>query len=142
MAVMRNEAGNGKADGEDMKHSLKIGALKAAAHYCTFTVIAASAAVIAGCTSSSAVSGRSSEYTQTMARPIAADTYPVIEGKLPAANVQMSNDEAADISARLTALSGKRKSGEISEAEYQRRLKELQALAANHGADTLKEIQN
>ena len=77
-----------------------------------------------------------------MARPIAADTYPVIEGKLPAANVQMSNDEAAQLSARLSALSGKRKSGEISEAEYQRRLKELQALAANHGADTLKEIQN
>lgn len=136
MAVMRNKAGTRKADGEDMIYSLK-----AAAQYCAFAALAASAAIVAGCTSS-AVSGQSSEYTRTMARPIAADTYPVIEGKLPAANVQMSNEEAADLSARLSALSGKRKSGEISEAEYQRRLKELQALAANHGADTLKEIQN
>lgn len=137
MAVMRNEAGTRKADGEDMTYSFRTGV-----HYFAFAALAASATIVAGCTSSSAVSGRSSDYTQTMARPIAADTYPVIEGKLPAANVQMSNDEAAQLSARLSALSGKRKSGEISEAEYQRRLKELQALAANHGADTLKEIQN
>jgi hypothetical protein len=43
---------------------------------------------------------------------------------------------------RLTALAGQRQTGAISEAEYQRRLKELQLLAERHGPDALKEIEN
>nr|WP_225166427.1 hypothetical protein [Ensifer sp. IC4062] len=43
---------------------------------------------------------------------------------------------------RLTALAAARQSGSISEAEYQRRLKELQLLAEQHGDDTLKQIAN
>ncbi|MDQ0320227.1 outer membrane murein-binding lipoprotein Lpp [Pararhizobium capsulatum DSM 1112] len=119
-----------------MRHSLKV-----ATRLCTLTACAVSMALVAGC-SSTTLDDRSSTYTTTMARPVAADVYPVIEGKRPAAAVQMSNDEAASLSARLTSLSHARSSGQISEAEYQRRLKELQALAANHGSDTLKEIQN
>ncbi|WP_143523424.1 hypothetical protein [Pararhizobium arenae] len=119
-----------------MRHSLKV-----AARFGTLAVLAASTAVLAAC-SPTKLDNRSSSYTSTMARPIAADVYPVIEGKRPAATAQMSNDQAASLSARLTALSGARNSGQITEAEYQRRLAELQALAANHGRDTLKEIQN
>ena len=96
---------------------------------------------LAGC-SSTAVDEPPSMYSATMAKPVPTDVYPVIEGKLPAASTQMSNEEAASQSARLTALGNARSSGQISEAEYQRRLKELQLLAANHGADTLKQIQN
>ena len=95
---------------------------------------------LAACTSAK-VEEQPSIYSATMAKPIPADVYPVIEGKLPAATTQMSNEAAASQSARLTALGAARSSGKISEAEYQRRLKELQLLAANHGADTLKQIQ-
>jgi outer membrane murein-binding lipoprotein Lpp len=121
-------------DGDDMTH-------QRAARLCTLAATAAAMALVAGC-SSTKLDDRSSTYTTTMARPIAADVYPVIEGARPAAAAQMSNDEAAALSARLTSLSRARSSGQISEAEYQRRLAELQALAANHGTDTLKEIQN
>ncbi len=95
---------------------------------------------LAAC-SSAKVEEQPSIYSATMAKPIPTDVYPVIEGKLPAAGPQMSNEEAASQSARLTALGAARSSGKISEAEYQRRLKELQQLAANHGANTLKQIQ-
>jgi hypothetical protein len=96
---------------------------------------------LTACSSSTRVE-QPSIYSATMAKPISADTYPVIEGKLPAASAQMSNEEAASQEARLTALGAARSSGKISEAEYQRRLQELRLLAANHGTDTLKEIQN
>ncbi len=95
---------------------------------------------LAACTSAK-VEEQPSIYSATMAKPIPADVYPVIEGKLPAATTQMSNEAAASQSARLTALGAARSSGKISEAEYQRRMKELQLLATNHGSDTLKEIQ-
>ncbi|OBZ94108.1 hypothetical protein ADU59_18100 [Pararhizobium polonicum] len=103
--------------------------------------LAGLAIALAGC-NSTAVDEQPSIYSATMAKPIPADVYPVIEGKLPAATTQMSNEEAASQQAKLTALGSARSSGAISEAEYQRRLKELQLLAANHGADTLKQIQN
>lgn len=99
------------------------------------------ALALAGCNSAK-VDEQPSIYTETMAKPIPADVYPVIEGKRPAASAQMSNEEAAAQEARLTALASARSSGKISEAEYQRRLKELQLLAASHGTDTLKQIQN
>jgi hypothetical protein len=95
---------------------------------------------LAACTSAK-VEEQPSIYSATMAKPIPADVYPVIEGKLPAATTQMSNESAASQSARLTALGAARSSGKISEAEYQRRMKEMQLLATNHGTDTLKEIQ-
>lgn len=95
---------------------------------------------LAACSSSSGPT-QPSLYSAA-AKPASADVYPVIEGKLPAASAQMSNEEAASQSARLTALGSARSSGQITEAEYQRRLKELRLLAANHGSDAQKQIEN
>jgi hypothetical protein len=69
-------------------------------------------------------------------------TYPSVYGQKPAAMPQMTDEEALNMQGRLTALSAQRASGAISEAEYQRRLKALQLLAAQHGPDTLKQIEN
>jgi ABC-type uncharacterized transport system auxiliary subunit len=97
-------------------------------------------AAAAGCTAPQA--DRQPAYTSTMARPVPTDVYPRIEGKLPAAAPQMTNEQAASLSSRLSGLSARRASGAISEAEYRRRVAELQALAQNHGADTLDQIRN
>lgn len=104
-----------------------------------FTLLLAVSA-LAGCTSYEGE--RQQSYTSAMARPVPTDLYPVIEGRRPTAAPQMSNEEAAALQARMTALSGRRAAGQITEAEYQRRLKELEALAANHGSETLAEIKN
>ncbi|WP_331374232.1 SHOCT domain-containing protein [Sinorhizobium chiapasense] len=69
-------------------------------------------------------------------------TFPSVYGQKPAAAAQMSDEDAVSMQTRLTALAAARQSGSISEAEYQRRLKELQLLAEQHGADTLKQIEN
>jgi len=69
-------------------------------------------------------------------------TYPSVYGQRVAATQQMTDEEAVNQEERLTALAAERRSGAISEAEYQRRLKELQMLAERHGADTLKQIEN
>jgi len=71
-----------------------------------------------------------------------ADQYPDFSGPLTAASVQMGDDEASQMSQHLTALAHLRQTGAVSEAEYQRRLAEMQALAKNHGSDTLSQIQN
>lgn len=68
------------------------------------------------------------------------DGYPNFGAPLTAANVQMSDEEAADLQHKLTALSTQRKAGTITEAEYQRRVAEYRKLAADHGPETLSEI--
>lgn len=68
------------------------------------------------------------------------DGYPDFSGSLTAANVQMGNEEAAELQAKLSALGAARKAGTISEAEYQRRLLELRKLAAEHGQDAQAQI--
>ncbi|MBP1849901.1 hypothetical protein [Rhizobium halophytocola] len=65
-----------------------------------------------------------------------ADGYPSFSTPLTAANSQMSNEEAAALSARMNALSHARRAGSVSEAEYRRQMLALQQLAANHGRDT------
>ncbi len=70
------------------------------------------------------------------------DGYPSFGAPLTAANVQMSDDEASGLQKKLTALGAQRKAGTISEAEYQRRVAEYRKLAADHGIDTLNEINN
>ncbi|UDF29637.1 UNVERIFIED_ORG: hypothetical protein LHK14_19350 [Roseateles sp. XES5] len=70
-----------------------------------------------------------------------AAVYPDITAVVTAETQQMSDEEAADYGARLTALSHRRKSGAISEAEYRRQLAELQALRDNHGKAALAEIE-
>lgn len=57
------------------------------------------------------------------------DGYPEFSKPLTAANVQMSNDEAKEMSARLSALGAQRKSGQISQAEYDRKVQEMRKLA-------------
>ena len=75
-------------------------------------------------------------------RPAYADGYPNFAGSLNAASVQMSNEEATALQAQLTSLGAARKSGAISEAEYQAKLAELRKLAAQHGAETQAQIAN
>lgn len=105
-------------------------------------IAAGCAILLSGGCSSTADQVEQTSYSATMARPIAPDVYPVIEGKRPTAGPQMTNEQAAAQEARLSSLSGLRSSGKITEAEYRRRMQELDTLAANHGADTLKEIRN
>ncbi|MGO8048595.1 hypothetical protein ACC713_38210, partial [Rhizobium johnstonii] len=59
---------------------------------------------------------------------------------LTAANVQMSDEQAAELQHQLTALAARRKAGARSEAEYQAKVAEMRRLAAKHGTDTLSEI--
>ena len=70
-----------------------------------------------------------------------AEVYPDITALVGGETQQMSDEEAASYSARLTALSSRRRSGAISEAEYRRKLAELQALRDGHGKATLSEIE-
>jgi hypothetical protein len=70
-----------------------------------------------------------------------SNVYPDITAIVRAETQQMSDEEAASFSARLTALSSRRRSGAISEAEYRRQLAELQALRDGHGQTTLSQIQ-
>ncbi|HUH49697.1 MAG TPA: SHOCT domain-containing protein [Mycoplana sp.] len=71
-----------------------------------------------------------------------SSAFPDITAPVHAATAQMSNEEAASISARMSGLVSQRRAGTISEADYNKEMLELQALAANHGADTLKDIEN
>ena len=94
----------------------------------------------AGCTTQTGPRTPQPAYTAAMLRPAPTNVYPVIEGKLPAASTQMTNEEAAAQQASLSALSKQRAGGQISEAEYERRRKALSRLAETHGQATLDEI--
>ncbi|MDL2410438.1 hypothetical protein PY650_33600 [Rhizobium calliandrae] len=69
------------------------------------------------------------------------DGYPSFNAPPTAANVQINDQQAADLVKQLTALGTQRKDGTISEAEYQKRVAEMRKLAAEHGQDTLSQIQ-
>ncbi len=117
---------------------------------------AAAAAALAGCASTleekAAYAARKAAPTAVVMTPTKGeaptqsglakypDGYPSFGAPLTAANVQMSDEDAADLQHKLTALGAQRKSGAISEAEYQRRVVEYRKLAAEHGPDTLSEI--
>lgn len=68
------------------------------------------------------------------------DGYPNFGAPLTAANVQMSDEQAANLQHQLTALAAQRKAGTLSEADYQAKVAEMRRLAAEHGTDTLSEI--
>ena len=70
-----------------------------------------------------------------------AAVYPDITAVVTAETQQMSDEQAATYSARLTALTARRRSGAISEAEYRRQLAELQALRDGHGQAALSQIE-
>ncbi|MCF3639867.1 SHOCT domain-containing protein, partial [Rhizobium sp. TRM95111] len=66
-----------------------------------------------------------------------SDVYPDITAPVSAATTQLTAEEVAAASSGLQALAARRASGAISEAEYRRRLAEMDALAAGHGAAAL-----
>lgn len=70
-----------------------------------------------------------------------AEVYPDITALVGGETQQMSDEEAASYSERLTALSNRRSSGAISDAEYRRQLAALRALRDSHGKATLSEIE-
>lgn len=69
------------------------------------------------------------------AAPRKLGVYPSFSAPLKAANRQMSDEEAAGLQGQLSGLSAQRASGQISEADYQRRVEELRKLAAGHDAE-------
>ena len=62
-------------------------------------------------------------------RPATSDRYPDFSRPLDSAMEQMSDEKAAQMEAQLTTLARQRRSGAMSEAEYWRRVRELQALS-------------
>jgi hypothetical protein len=56
-------------------------------------------------------------------------TYPTFGAPMTAAGTQMTNEEAASMQDSLSKVGAARRSGQISEAEYKRRIAELRALA-------------
>ncbi|MDP9837987.1 hypothetical protein J2T09_002747 [Neorhizobium huautlense] len=61
--------------------------------------------------------------------------YPTFDGKLTAANTQIGDAEYSSQESQMSALARARGNGSISEKEYQRRVAELQAVAAGHVTD-------
>lgn len=58
-------------------------------------------------------------------------TYPTFGAPMTAAGTQMGDDEASTMESSLSRLGAARRNGQISEAEYKRRVAELRALAEN-----------
>lgn len=77
-----------------------------------------------GCSTSSA----DKEMAADQPQDARSDVYPDFSKPLTSAMPQMSDEEAARQEAQLSALAGQRKSGAISEAEYNRRVEELRKL--------------
>lgn len=100
-------------------------------------LMAAASVALAACTSTETASTGST----VNAGADRAEVYPDITAVVSAETQQMSDEEAASFAARLSALSGRRRSGAISEAEYRRQLAELQALRDGHGKATLSQIE-
>lgn len=64
-------------------------------------------------------------------------------GRLPnAANTQFSDAEKSAAEAEMAALLRARAATPNAKAQYEKRLKELQALASSHARDTQQEIEN
>ena len=57
------------------------------------------------------------------------DPYPDFSKPLASAMEQMSDEDARKMQAQLSSLAARRKAGAISEAEYWRRVREMQALS-------------
>jgi hypothetical protein len=67
-------------------------------------------------------------------------TYPTLSTTLTAANEQIEDADYQKSEPRMAALAKARKSGTISEAEYNRRVAEYRKLAAQHGQEALSNI--
>ncbi|MBB4005857.1 hypothetical protein [Allorhizobium taibaishanense] len=118
---------------------LRISAVRGVSRLATVGAIAGASVgllALAGC-NSTAAPARQNHVDVTVtdkADPAATayttpDGYPEFSKPLTAANVQMSNDEAKEMSTRLSALGAQRKSGQISQAQYDRKVEEMRKLA-------------
>lgn len=76
------------------------------------------------------------------AASVGPDGYPTFAAPLTAANSQLTDEDAAAISGKLSSLARARREGTVSEAEYQRQLQVLRKLAAEHGVDAEAAIAN
>lgn len=68
--------------------------------------------------------------------------YPSFGRQPKAANAQFSDQEKLEAEAEMTELLRNRASTPDARAQYEARLRELRALAANHGSDAQQEIEN
>lgn len=84
----------------------------------------------------------SPEFDRPSGGPKNTGTYPTFGKPLRAATHQMGAEEVRTNRADMEAIAAARASGAISEAEYQRRLAEMRRLAAEHGADAVRDIEN
>jgi hypothetical protein len=67
-------------------------------------------------------------------------TYPTFARTLVAANEQIEDTDYQKTEPKMAGLARARKSGSISEAEYQRRVAAYRKLASDHGTDALNSI--
>lgn len=67
-------------------------------------------------------------------------TYPTFAGPLTAANTQIDDTEFKGQEAQMSALARARRAGSLSEAEYQRSVRQLQSLATDHATDAEAKI--
>lgn len=84
-----------------------------------------SSALLSGCMSSDIVNN-----TPMPAGMNNSGVYPYVGQKREVATTQMSDAEAASMGARLQALADQRKAGQVSEAEYNRKVEEMRKLNA------------
>ena len=84
-----------------------------------------SSAMLSGCMSSDVANN-----TPTPAGMNNSGIYPYVGEKKEVATTQMSDAEAASQGARLQALADQRKAGQVSEAEYNRKVEEMRKLNA------------
>lgn len=69
-------------------------------------------------------------------------SYPTFGPPLTAANSQMDDAEAVRIQAQMASLSASHSAGALSDAEYKKKLTDLNLLAATHGAAMQAKIAN
>lgn len=68
--------------------------------------------------------------------------FPTFGQQPKAANSQFSEQDKLEAEAEITELLRKRASTPDARAQYEARLRQLRALAASHGTDTQREIEN
>ena len=90
--------------------------------------------VVAALVSSTLLSGcMSSDVASNTPAPAGMNNsgvYPYVGEKREVATTQMTDAEAASQGARLQALADQRKKGQVSEAEYNRKVEEMRKLNA------------
>lgn len=93
-------------------------------------VSVAAAAVVSSVLLSGCMSNDVASNTPTPAGMNNSGVYPYVGEKKDVATTQMSDAEAASQGARLQALADQRKKGQVSEAEYNRKVEEMRKLNA------------